>query len=49
MSSAVSAEELAELAGVSASTVRKIANELLEVLKTDFESQGVKNSGADRL
>jgi len=47
MTSAVSAEELAKLAGVSASTVRKIANELLEVLKTDFESQGIRPNEAD--
>jgi len=47
MTSAVSAEELAELAGVSTLTVRKIAKELLEVLVKNLEGQGVKTNGVD--
>jgi DNA-directed RNA polymerase specialized sigma24 family protein len=41
MESGVSAEELAKIAGVKATTVRKIAHELLELLERDLESQGV--------
>jgi len=41
MKSGVSAEELAKIAGVKATTVRKIAHELLELLERDLESHGV--------
>jgi len=41
MRSSVSAEELAKIAGVKATTVRRTAHELLELLKRDLERQGV--------
>ena len=41
MKSGVSAEELAKIAGVKATTVRKIAHDLLEPLGRDPESHDV--------
>ncbi|HYB75395.1 MAG TPA: hypothetical protein VEC08_00400 [Nitrososphaerales archaeon] len=41
MKSGVSAEELAKIAGVKATTVRRVAFELLELLELDLESHGV--------
>jgi len=41
MKSGVSAEELAKIAGVKATTVRQIAHELLELLEHDLEAHGV--------
>jgi hypothetical protein len=43
----VSAERLAEIAGVKATTVRRLADELLELLEQDLESQGVTVRGVD--
>ena len=37
MKSGVSAEELAKIAGVKATTVRRIAHELLELLERNLE------------
>jgi len=47
MRSRVSAEELAKIAGVKATTIRKIAHELLELLERDLERQGVTVRGVD--
>ena len=37
----MSAEKLAEIAGVKVTTVRRTAHELLELLMQDLESHGV--------
>jgi DNA-directed RNA polymerase specialized sigma24 family protein len=47
MRSSVSAEELAKIAGVKVTTVRKTAHELLELLKRDLESHGVSVKEVD--
>jgi len=43
----VSAERLAEIAGVEATTVRRLADELIELLEQDFENKVVVVSGVD--
>ena len=43
----MSAEELAKIAGVKATTVRKIAYELLELLERDLENHGVSVKEVD--
>jgi hypothetical protein len=47
MRSNVSAEEPGKIAGVKATTVRKIAHELLELMERDLESQGVATRAVD--
>lgn len=37
----VTAVELADIAGIEANTVRKIAAELLEMLRNDMENKGL--------
>jgi DNA-directed RNA polymerase specialized sigma24 family protein len=47
MRSRVSAEELAKIAGVKVTTVRRTAHELLELLERDLESQGIAVRGIE--
>jgi len=47
MRSSVSAEELAKIAGVKVTTVRRTAHELLELLERDLQGQGVAVTEAD--
>ena len=43
----VSAERLAEIAGVEATTVRRLADELIELLEQDLENKVVVVRGVD--